>query len=293
MINYFQSVSTSFVKLAITLFIGLATSQSAYAATTLSFDEYADGTVLTTQYQGVGVTISGATIIPSAYTAWAANTGPNFAYAPTGLMTFSLNSAITGNIQSVSAYISGDTSVGIYAYDSTGALVGQALTPGASNNLFLSLTSSGNPIASIAIHDGGSSFAIDTLSFIPAAPLPPPPPTALDIANQYSGAISALSANDFRSTLYIAQKKALMLRGINDFKKLLAKHAGEARLIHQIRILQIEVKAFITATTPAKAELLDLLHQLKAAVDDDHDDDKISKKRCQGRHRTPSIAVST
>lgn len=135
------------------------------ATTTLTFDEYSDGTVLTTQYQGVGVTVSGATVLPAVYTPYPANSAPNIAYAPTGLMTFTLNSAITGNIQSVSAYVSADASTGIYAYDAGGLLVGQALTPGATNNLFVSVTSTGNPIARVDIHDGGASFGIDTLRF--------------------------------------------------------------------------------------------------------------------------------
>ncbi|MFC3110363.1 PKD domain-containing protein [Undibacterium arcticum] len=146
--------------------IGLGAAPSALATTTtLTFDEYPDGTTLTTQYQGVGVTISGAAVSNALATPWPANTGANVAFAQTGLMTFTLNSTITGAIQTVSAYVSGDTSVGIYAYDVGGVLIGQSVTPGATNNLLVSVASSGNPIARVAIHDGGSSFAIDTLTF--------------------------------------------------------------------------------------------------------------------------------
>lgn len=155
--------------LAVLLGVG---TQGALAATTmLTFDEFTDQTVLTTQYQGLGVTVSGAKVIAAINTAWPANSGLNFAYAPTGLMTFSLNSTITGNIQSVSAYVFSDASVGIYAYDAGNVLVGQAVTPGASNNMFLSVTSSGNPITSVKVHDGGSTFAIDTLSFMTDPPV--------------------------------------------------------------------------------------------------------------------------
>lgn len=59
-----------------------------------------------------------------------------------------------------------------------GGLVGLASTAGASVNEFLTVTSSGGPIASIQIHDGGSSFAIDTLNFV-SSPPPPPPPGAV------------------------------------------------------------------------------------------------------------------
>lgn len=148
------------------LLMGLAAAQSALATTTsLTFDEYPDGTALTTQYQGAGVTISGATALNAFATPWPANSGANVAFAQTGLMTFSLNPTITGALQTVSAYISGDTSIGIFAYDAADVLVGQALTPGATDNMFLTVTSSGSPITRVEIHDGGASFAIDTLTF--------------------------------------------------------------------------------------------------------------------------------
>lgn len=151
----------------LSLLIGLAATQAAtQAATTkLTFDEFADRTTLTTQYQAVGVTVSGALVLSAPNSPWPANSGQNLVYAPTGLMTFDLDSTITGNIQTASAYVSGDMSIGIYAYDAAGVLVGQALTPGPGNNFLVSVTSSGNPIASVAIHDAGRNFTIDTLTF--------------------------------------------------------------------------------------------------------------------------------
>lgn len=157
----------------LSLLLGLGAGQSALASPiTLTFDEYADGTVLSTQYQGVGVTVSGARVIVAINTSWSANSVPNFAYAPTGLMTFSLNSGITGSIQSISAYVWADSGVGVYAYDAADVLLGQVLTAGPTNNMFLAFTSPGNPIASVAIHDGGSSFAVDTLTFTSSVPEP-------------------------------------------------------------------------------------------------------------------------
>lgn len=150
----------------------LSAAHSALAATTtLTFDEFADGTDITTQYQSQGVTVSGVSTINQIYTPWSSNSSPNLAAAPIGLMRFTLDSAITGPIQFVSAYVSGLTSVGIYAFDAAGAPVGQSVTPGATNNMLVTVTSSGNPIARIDIHDGGSNFAIDTLTFdtVPSA----------------------------------------------------------------------------------------------------------------------------
>lgn len=166
--RYFHSVLGG-----LALVLGLGVVQPALASTTtLTFDEYPNGTVLTTQYQGIGVTTFGATTSLAFYTPWPANSGGylgNVAYAEFGLMTFTVNSGITGDIESVSAYVSGEASVGMYGYDAGGLLVGQALTPGATDNMFLTFTSSGSPIARISIHDGGSSFAIDTLTFATAA----------------------------------------------------------------------------------------------------------------------------
>mgnify|MGYP001011358874 CR=1 FL=1 len=161
------------------LFIGLGAAPSALATITLTFDDLPSGTDVASHYAGIGVTASGATALVATSTPWPANSGLNIAYAPTGLMTFLLNSVITGNVETVSAYISDESSVGIYAYDAADVLLGQVVTLGADDNTFLSFTSAGNPIARIAIHDSGSSFAVDTLTFVSAAAVPEPMSLAL------------------------------------------------------------------------------------------------------------------
>lgn len=119
----------------LSLLIGLVAMQGALAATTtLTFDEYLDSTTLSTRYQSARVTISGAGISNAVFTPWPANTRANMAFAPTGLQTFTLNSTISDAIQAVSAYVSGDTSTGIYAYDAAGVLVGQSVTLGATTD---------------------------------------------------------------------------------------------------------------------------------------------------------------
>ena len=171
-----------FVVGVLSLVLGLGAVQPALAApVTLTFDEFSDGTVLSTQYQGLGVTVSGATVVPALNTPWPANTGANAAFALTGLMTFSVNSLITGAIQSVLAYVSSDSlAVGLFAYDAANDLIGQALTPSvANNNFFLSFTSSGNPITRVEFLAGPSDYAIDTLTFTPAAAIPEPATTWL------------------------------------------------------------------------------------------------------------------
>jgi len=162
------------------LLIGLGAAQSALATiTTLTFDEFSSGTDITNQYAGIGVTASGATALVATSTPWSANSGLNIANAPTGTILLLLNPAITGLVQSGSVYISGETSISLYAYDFGGALLGSFATPGATDSFLLSFTSSGNPIESISIHDGGSQFAIDTLTFVSPTAVPEPMSLAL------------------------------------------------------------------------------------------------------------------
>ena len=169
---------------ALSLLMGLGAASSALATTiTLTFDEFQTGTAVTNQYENLGVLVSGATAFAAAALAaaanpWPANTPPNIAYSPLGLMTFILNPGITGNVQSVSAYLSegAGVNVGIYAYDASGALVGQAIAPANAVNTLVSVTSTGNPIATVQIHDGrGAFFGVDTVTFTTAADVIPVP----------------------------------------------------------------------------------------------------------------------
>lgn len=158
---------------SIAILMGLSTPLKVWAGTTtLTFDEFPNQTPITTQYQSIGVTVSGATTLNAAVSPWPANTPSYLVYSQPGLMTFTLDPTIIGPIQTVSAYVSGTSSVGIYAYDAAGLLVGQAATPGATDNALLTVTSSGNPIKTVTIHDGGSNFAIDTLKFATATTIP-------------------------------------------------------------------------------------------------------------------------
>jgi hypothetical protein len=122
------------VQLFSVLFLGLGgLSRSALAGTTtLTFDEFTNGTVLTTQYQSLGVTISGATVLASCTTCtFAPISGTSVAYAPSGLMTLTFNPAlIGGNVKTVSAYVTDPSGpAGIYAYDSSNNLLGEDVLP--------------------------------------------------------------------------------------------------------------------------------------------------------------------
>ncbi|WP_124529493.1 hypothetical protein [Burkholderia sp. Bp8991] len=152
----------------VSILAGLGAAPGAWATTTLTFDDVSSGTILTNQYQNLGVTASGVIVVNAGGTPWTANTPTNIAAAPTGLMTFTLNPAIIGNVQTISAYVGPSTITTISAYDASSALVGQTVVPASSsgNMTPASVTSSGNPIVTVQIQGGGSAYAIDTLTFI-------------------------------------------------------------------------------------------------------------------------------
>lgn len=175
--KYLLSFFSSFFLLA-----GMATAPDVLATTTvINFDTTPDGTVIrsntqiTDQYQSVGVTVSGATAINVASTIWATtNTPPNFALAETSAMIFTLNPSIAGNVQSMSAFIltGGTSPLTISAYDSSGSLVGQQTVASVIGSPeLLSVTSSGNPIATVEIQGPSSYFAVDTVTFTSSIPL--------------------------------------------------------------------------------------------------------------------------
>jgi hypothetical protein len=233
--------------------LGIGAQGASAATTTLTFDELLSGTVLTTEYQGLGVTISGATSVNALVYPWPANTSPNVAYAQSGLMNFTLDPAILGNIQSVSAYVSGATSVGIYAYDAQNVLVGQAITPGATNNMLLTVTSSGNPISRVSIHDGGSSFVIDTLSFMTDLPVV----SYTDLMQQLHSAVFALSASDFTDPSNPTKLKF----DVTKFESLESKKTANAALYEQLLKIESEINAWVNPSTN-RDNLLNVVDQL-------------------------------
>ncbi|KUY86210.1 hypothetical protein [Burkholderia sp. RF4-BP95] len=151
---------------------GPSAAPGAWATTTLTFDDVPTGS-LTNQYQSLGVMASGVDVANAAFTVYAANTPPNIAFAPNGLMTFTIDPTVIGNVQSISAYIGPSTTTTLSAYDASGALVGQTVLPASPTYWNLapaSVTSSGNPIVSVQIQGGASDYAIDTLTFATDVP---------------------------------------------------------------------------------------------------------------------------
>lgn len=158
---------------AVSLVMGLVAAPGAQAqatTTTLSFNNLPNNTQLTTQDQSLGVTASGVTIINVALSPWINPYGTNIAESPSGVMTFTLNPAILGNVQTASTYISASTTVTMSAYDASNNLVGQAVVTEAVANALLSVTTSGNPIATVQISGGASAYGVDELIFNSAVP---------------------------------------------------------------------------------------------------------------------------
>ena len=128
---------------------------------TLMFDDLVPGSALNNQYVALGVTVSGANIISSS-PLFPSHSGTNLAYSELGFMTFIFT---IGNIQTVSAYVSGDAGTGLFAYNASGVLVGQALLAGDGVNSLLSVTSSGGPIVGLQISGDGWFLGVDDLTF--------------------------------------------------------------------------------------------------------------------------------
>jgi hypothetical protein len=249
-----KNFSAALLTLLLTL-----TAQSALAVTTtLNFDDIPSNTQLTNQYQSLGVIASGVTVVNEFSTPWSANTPSNVAYAPTGLMTFTLDQSVLANVQTVSAYVSGITPVGIYAYDSSGTLVGSAAAPSGTLNALVTVTSSGNPIASITIHDGGSAFIIDTLM------LTQPDVMTCDQAKaKLRQLINALTSADLK---WIPPAKRLKLVvDIATLAVMFQKGATDAQLLKVLYTIRQDILNAGPASD-SQAKLLSIVDQMIAIV---------------------------
>ena len=150
------------VSIVATDVAGNSASRANSVTNNLTFDNIAPGSPLGAQYVALGVIVSGANIINSS-AELPSHSGTNLAYSELGLMTFTFNSAI-GNIQSVSAYVSGDAGTGLFAFSAAGTLIGQAVLASGAVNTLLTVTS-GVPIARLEIHSDGSFLGVDDLTF--------------------------------------------------------------------------------------------------------------------------------
>lgn len=223
---------------AVAMLLLLGAQAASAATTTLSFDEFPNGTPLTNQYQNYGVMISGATTIGAINFPWPAHSGLNVAFADSGLMSYSLDSSILGDIRTVSAYISGVSDVGIYAYDVNENLVGLSATGGASENAFVTVTATA-PIARVDIHDGGASFVVDDLSFSSV------PTCDENTMSLYTGVL-ALSPASFKNTGKSSElRKETMLKDVLALQALIDANATQKKILSQLSSISTEVNNWL------------------------------------------------
>lgn len=250
----------------LTLLMSLVAPQAVLAATTtLTFDELADGTALTNQYQSLGVTISGILVVDAALSGspWPPTSGLNVAFSTPGIMSFNFNSTITGNIQTVSAFVSTAVPVGLYAFDVNGILVGQSLlAPGGAPNTLLSVTTTGNPIVNVSIYDSGGAFAIDDFTFVSAVAAPSCPQVA---QNLYDG-VTALIPSDFRFPRSKALiRQARLKKEVAEFQQLLSTNSSPAQLLYQLGEIKSRIREWLKIG-PTRTELINQIDQLIVMV---------------------------
>lgn len=233
----------------------------AQTTTKITFDTLADGTVITNQYSAQGVNISGATVTNASSLGLPSNSSPNVAYAPDGLMKFTLS---IPNVKTVSANITGPANVGIFAYDANGNLVGDAVSSASTSNALLSLTSSGAAITYVEIHDGGASFFVDDVAFTTAPTVPPVPACRAASEAAYS-LIAALPASAYLRAKTAALDRLRLLVEVVEFERVRAAgKASQKVLSAALTIIQLDVK--LSVKSPQNQPVLQKLDQLNTLI---------------------------
>jgi len=250
------------LKIISVALIGLyAQGSLAQTTTLLNFDNLADGTELTNQYPGISA--SGVTVALAAIYGYPAQSSPNVANAPGGLMIFNLS---LSNIQTVSTRITGPAHVGIYAYDASDNLVGQSVTESSVYNALVTVTSSGAPITKVEIHNGGATFAIDDLSFT-APPVAPPVPVCRAAAEAAYNLISALPVSAYVRSKTAAQDRTRLLIEVVAFEKLRAQGKVSQKLLSAaLSLIQFDVKYSVKSSSNAAIlqKLVEINNLIKA-----------------------------
>lgn len=243
-------------NLLLAVFTGLSIGQTAMAAsTTINFDDLASGTTLTNQYQSSGVQASGVNVYSYLVTNWLPHSASNLALSLNGLMEFDFDPAITGNIKTVSAYVSSYSETGIYAYDANGILVGQSIkAANAPDNTLLSVTSSGNPIVHVSIHDGGTDFAIDDLTFATGS-------LCTTGAQQIAGVINALPLSAFSKAAKAASQLAELKADALRLQQLVDANLDKQKILVQLGIVAAKVILYLKPSAGQKT-LLTMLYTL-------------------------------
>lgn len=176
---------TIFVLADIFLYVNLTSA----ADTVIDFEGLPCLAQVTSQYTGLGVTFTGATILtkPSClnYQQFPPYSGVNVLYDEPnldGVIVATFNST-AGNINKVSARVTGNRNVTLTAFNNAGVALVAAQTGGPNYvgagtgipvNLLLSVESSIAPIARVTFHDGGNTYTVDDFIFSATSPTQPP-----------------------------------------------------------------------------------------------------------------------
>jgi N-acetylmuramoyl-L-alanine amidase len=156
---------------------GFAAPQDDEDSVTLGFDGVPD---LSLDISDFGVTFSGAQVLACGASLNCGQfppfSGRNIIYdAPQlggGVISAVFDPEVTGNVDMVSARVTGNTNVSMVAYSATGAVLGSAQTGGANYvgtgrpaNMLLEITSDVEPIVRVIFHDSGNTYTVDDFTF--------------------------------------------------------------------------------------------------------------------------------
>ncbi|MGO9113053.1 MAG: hypothetical protein ACLP9L_27795 [Thermoguttaceae bacterium] len=161
----------------------LGWNQAFGAITTIDFDDLASETIVTNQYSGVSFT--GAEILTAGV-----SLNPEFPPVSGSNVVYDYSNGIitaaptAGTWDFVGGYITGNTSITLFAYDASNDLLGEVSTGGANYvgsgtglnpNIFLSLSKP--DIAYVSFHDTGNTFTLDNFEYEASSSVVPEPTT--------------------------------------------------------------------------------------------------------------------
>lgn len=228
----------------------------------LNFDNIPADTPLSNEYQSIGISaISGAIVTQGSSFGIMPRSGANVVYADSGLMIFSFSAT---NVIAVSAYITGPSQVGIYAYDSSGNELGKSLTPSNGNNIFLSVNSPTKAIAKVEIHNGGSSFFVDDFAFTTGTVVSPVPVCRAAAEDAYN-MVAAYPASAYIRAKTASADRSRLLFEVSEFEKLRAKGKVSQKLLSAaLGVIQADVK--FSVKSPQNQPLLQKLDQINKLI---------------------------